>query len=107
MLRIASTTDEYIKVPLAEWSGTVEDPTTLDVELAVITGSSDPLEADWVTAAWATEADPVSGADVYVAKALWSDLVAVPAARTSYTAWMRVTASPEVVVLHCGAIQTR
>ena len=107
MLKIAYTTDEYIKVPLTEWSGTVEDPTTLDVELAIITGTSDPLEADWVTAAWATEADPVSGADVYVAKALWSDLVAVPAARTSYTAWMRVTSSPEVVVLHCGTIQTR
>jgi hypothetical protein len=107
VLRIASTTDEYIKVPLTEWAPTVVDPTTLVVELAVIAGGSDPLEADWVTAAWVTEADPASGADVVKAQALWSALVAAPAARTSYTAWMRVTSSPEVVVLHCGTLQTR
>jgi hypothetical protein len=107
VLKIAYTTQENIKVPLLEWAGTVTDPTTLDVELAIITGSNDPAEGDWVTAAWVTEADPVSGADVVKAEALWQDLVAVPAARTSYTAWMRVTAAPEVVVLHCGTIQTR
>lgn len=101
MLRIASTTDEYIKVALTQWAPTTVDPTTLDVELAVITGGSDPLEADWVTAAWVTEDDVVK------AQALWSDLVAVPAARTSYTVWMRVTATPEVPVLHSGTLQTR
>lgn len=101
MLKIAYTTDEYIKVPLIEWAPSIVDPTTLPVELAAITGSSDPLEADWVTAAWVTESSVVK------ARALWSDLVAVATARTSYTVWMRVTGATEVPVLHCGTVQTR
>ncbi len=101
MLKIAYTTEEYIKVPLTEWAPSILNPTTLPVELAVITGSGEPLEADWVTAAWVTESSVVK------AQALWSDLVAVPVARTSYVAWMRVTATPELPVLHCGTIQTR
>lgn len=101
MLKIAYTTDEYIKVPLTEWAPSIVDPTTLVVELAAITGSSDPLEADWVTATWVTESTVVK------ARVLWQSLVAVPTARTSYTVWMRVTATPEVPVLHCGTLQTR
>jgi hypothetical protein len=101
VLKIAYTTDEYIKVPLTEWEPSIVDPTTLDVELAIITGNTDPLEADWVAAAWVTESAVVK------AQALWSDLVAVPAARTSYVVWMRVTATPESPVLHCGTLQTR
>ncbi len=100
MLKIAYTTDEYIKVPLTEWAPSVVDPTTLDVELAAITGSSDPLEADWVTAAWVTESGVVK------AQALWSGLVAIATARTTYAVWMRVSASPETPVLRCGTVQT-
>lgn len=101
MLKIPYTTRENIKVPLTSWAGTVADPTTLAVELAVITGSGDPVEGDWVTAAWVTEGG------VVMAKALWQDLVAVPAARTDYAAWMRITASPETPVLYSGTVQTR
>ncbi len=101
MLKIAYTTQENIKVPLTSWAGTVADPTTLPVELAVITGSNDPAEADWVTAAWTTE----SG--VFEAEALWQDLVPVAIPRTTYSMWMRVTAAPETPVLYCGTIQTR
>jgi hypothetical protein len=101
VLKIAYTTNEYIKVPLTEWAPSVADPTALGVELAAITGSSDPIEADWVTAAWVTESGVVK------AQALWSALVAIATARTTYAVWMRVTATPEVPVLHCGTIQTR
>ncbi len=100
MLQIAYTTGEFIKVPLTEWEPSIVDPTTLPVELAVITGSNDPVEGDWVTAAWVTESGVVK------ARALWSDLVAVPTARTSYTAWMRVTGTSEVPVLRSGTIRT-
>lgn len=99
-LVIPYTTNEYIKVPLTSWSGTVADPTTLAVELAVVAPGAVPQSGDWKSAAWVTEATVVK------AKALWSTLVPSAAPSTTYGAWMRITASPEQPVMYAGAIRT-
>jgi len=99
-LVIPYTTVEYIKVPLTSWSGTVADPTTLTVELAVITPGAVPQPSDWKTASWVTEATVIK------ARALWSTLVPSAAPSTTYSAWMRVTASPEQPEMYSGPIKT-
>lgn len=99
-LLIPYTTSEYIKVPLTSWSGTVADPTTLTVELAVIAPGAVPSSGDWKTAAWVTESGVIK------AKALWPTLVPSAAPGTTYAAWMRITASPEQPVISSGPIKT-
>ena len=99
-LVIPYTTSEYIKVPLTAWSGTVADPTTLTVELAVITPGAVPQSGDWKTATWVTESSVIK------ARALWSTLVPSAAPSTTYGTWMRITASPEQPVIYSGPIKT-
>lgn len=100
MLLIPYTTADYIKIPLTRWSPDTVDPTVLPVELALTQGDT-PADLDFVTASWVTESGVIK------ARALWPDLVAEPAPSTVYTAWMRVTASPETPVMYAGTIRTR
>lgn len=106
MLLIPYTTADYIKIPLTRWSPDTVDPTVLPVELALTLGDV-PADLDFVTASWVTEQEGNPLRDVVKARALWPDLVAEPAPSTVYTAWMRVTASPETPVMYAGTIRTR
>lgn len=99
-LVIPYTTQEYIKVPLTAWSGSVSDPTTLVVEMAVIAPGAVPQSGDWKTATWVTESGVVK------ARALWQTLVPSAAPSATYGVWLRITASPEQPVINAGAIRT-
>lgn len=100
MERIAYTSNEYVLVPLKEWSGSVADPTTLPVKVAVIAPGADPAPADFVTAAWVT-VDGLPHATV-----LWQTAVTSAQPHTVYAAWMQITSTPEVPVLYSGVIKT-
>lgn len=106
MLQIPYTTSEYIKIPLLRWDPDTVDPTGLPVEIAITLGTT-PEDADFVAASWVTEQELSPLRDVIKARALWPALVAEPAPSTVYTAWMRITASPETPVLYAGTIRTR
>lgn len=99
-LTIPSTTQEYIHVPLTEWSGDVDDPATLTAEIAIIPTDGEPASGDYVPASWVTEDG------VHMARVLWQTAVESPLPRTVYRVWLRITSTPEVPVLLAGQIKT-
>lgn len=100
MQRISHTTNEYVLVPLTEWSGSVANPTTLPVKVAIIEPGSPPDTGDFVAATWVT----VDGE--YNASVLWQTAVTSAQPHTTYATWMQVTSTPEVPVLYSGVIKT-
>ena len=96
MDRIAASSKEYVKIPVAT---TTEGVTleTLPVEVALVVSGADPEEDDWQTAAW----------DEGQARVLVGPGGAITLApRRTYTAWVRVTGDTEVPVIRAGEIGT-
>lgn len=100
MLRIPYTSNDYVLLPLTEWSSEVADPTTLPVSIAIVAPGTDPAPGDYVSGSWTTEGG------VHKARVLWQSAVPAAAAHTVYAAWLKITSSPETPVLYAGPIGT-
>jgi hypothetical protein len=75
------------------------DPTTHDVQIAIIPVGHEPADTDWHTAAWDT-----TSAGTTVAKLLVGpDGGALAPTPGRYRAWVAVTATPEHPVLATAA----
>lgn len=90
MLRIPSTSKEFLRVPVVG----AED--TMPVEIAVVASTlEEPASGDWKPAVW-------DGTD---AKVLIGPGTGLPLANGTYRAWVRVTASPELPVVRGGLLR--
>lgn len=99
-LLIPYTTVDYILIPLIEWDASIADPTTLPVEMAIITSGGNPSNGDYHSAAWITVGTVVK------ARLLWTTAVPSPAQNADYAAWLRITASPQIPVIGPAPIRT-
>lgn len=99
-LLIPWTTGDYIKIPVTKWDASIADPTSLTVEMAIVTSGGNPASGDYRTAAWVIE----NG--VYKARLLWTTAVPSPAQNADYAAWLRITASPQIPVIGPAPIRT-
>jgi hypothetical protein len=97
---IPYTSGGYVKAPLTKWESTVADPTTLPVEVAIITPGADPVNGDYIAATWVTENGTVK------VRVLWKTAVPSAAPGRTYAMWLRLTVSGELVVIYSGPIKT-
>ena len=95
MDRIASTSREYVKIPVTV-TGTA-DPQLLPAEVAITPGAVEPDDADYTTAEW------VGGLVRFL---IGPGTPHVLQPRQTYTVWVRITSSPEIPVMHAGEIAT-
>lgn len=90
MLRIPSTSKEYLHVPVTGAEG------SMPVEIAVVASTlEEPASGDWKAAVW-------DGTD---AKVLIGPGTSLVLANGLYRAWVRVTASPEMPVIRAGLLK--
>lgn len=88
---IPSSSVEYIKATV-----TGNYTTSMAVVMAIVTADSEPVSADWKTAAW----------DVTDAKILIGTGSAVGAlVEGLYDVWVKITATPEIPVIRSGRIK--
>lgn len=90
MLRIPAASLEYLHVAVTADVALA----ALPVEIALTTSSGAPAEDDWHAAEWADG----------VARILVGPGEVELEPRTLYTAWVRVTSSPERPVLEAGPV---
>jgi hypothetical protein len=90
VLRIPSTSKEYLKIPV---TGADSD---MPVEIAVVAATvEEPAAGDWKTAAW-------DGTD---AKVLIGPGTSLALANGIYRVWVRITATPELPVVRGGLLK--
>lgn len=90
MLRIPSTSKQYIGIPVSGANN------TMPVEIAIIAATAEePAAGDWKTAVW----------DGSSAKILIGPGTSLALADGTYRAWVRVTATPEIPVIRSGRLQ--
>lgn len=89
-VQIPSTSVEYLHIPV-----TGDYTTSMPVFIAVVTADSEPVSADWKTAAW-------DGTDAKILIGAGTTLVL---AEGLYGAWVKITATPEVPVIFAGAVR--
>lgn len=93
---------EYVKVPVsARESGANVDPTATTVQMAFPAVDADPISGDWKSASW--ETDTTTDPDTYLARCLVGS--AVTLAVGVYDVWVKIAASPEVVVRRSGFLK--
>lgn len=96
---IASSSTEYVNVPiLATIAGTPYNPTADAVQMAFVTGPSQPtvfFAGDWVTTVQGT----------FIAQCLIGPAGPNVLAPGLYTVWIKITDSPEVPVKPAGTLQ--
>lgn len=88
---IPATSVEYLHIPV---TGALS---SMPVEIAVV--PAEPADADWRTAAWDTTG-PTLDAKVLIGPGTPLELPA-----GVYSAWVRVTATPETPVLRAGLVR--
>lgn len=106
-LEIPFTSKEFFRVPLRPFkvAGEWVDPSSATVQMAFLI-SGDPAGGDWKTAQWETDetvTPPVHTVTCLVGGTGTGAVVELP--RGSYTAWLRVTESPEVPVREVGRLE--
>jgi len=91
---IETGSKQYIFVPVVG----LTDPTVLPVEMAVVPQDNKPGTSDWVAAQWKA---PAPGLPLEAA--LLRDPAVIPDGE--YMAFVRLTATPELIVLPSGRIR--
>ena len=103
-LVVSSLSKEYVRVRVvAEASGVAVNPTADVVEMAFISGDTEPTSPDWKSASW--ETDATTDPDTYYARCLVGPGGTVTLADGLYQVWVRVTDSPEIPVKKSGQLQ--
>jgi hypothetical protein len=101
-MTISAESTQYVQVPVRAWSqGQPYNPTSLDVEMAFVSGWGPPVT--WYDASWATTSS-VNG--YYLAQALvgpGSGSV-VTLTQGSYVVWVQIAGDPETPVINCGTL---
>lgn len=101
MIRRTTLSTEYVAVPisLSDFGGATVDPTTDTVEMAFSPGAfATPAEDEWNAADWVTEDGE------YFARCLVGPAGVVALDEALYSIWVRVTASPELLVDRGGEL---
>lgn len=94
-IRLSSLSTEYVYVPVSVATGV--DPTANLVEMAFVTGSTEPAAEDWNAAEWEPGGPPyriqclVGGQDTDLADG-------------TYNIWIRIDAAPESIVRRAGTL---
>lgn len=89
MVIIPASSKEYLHIPVTDGSASIGG------EIAVIASCAEPVEADWKAAIW----------DSGSYKVLIGPGTALPLTAGAYTAWVRLAASPEIVVRRSGPVR--
>ena len=104
LLAISSLSKEYVRVRVyAETNGVAVNPTADTVEMAFISGDTEPTSPDWKAASW--ETDTTTEPDTYYARCLVGPGGTVTLADGLYQVWVRVTDSPEIPVKKSGELR--
>lgn len=90
MLRIPSTSKEYVHVPVTG----AEDDMTVDIAIVAST-LEEPASGDWKPAVW-------DGTD---AKVLIGPGTSLALANGTYRVWVRIAAAPELPVVRGGLLR--
>lgn len=99
-MRISSLSKEYARVEVsAREGGAVVDLSNMAVEMAFTAPGVEPVSGDWKSAGWETV--PPSR---YIARCLIGPGGTVTLTDGTYDVWVRITDSPEVVVLPSGQL---
>ena len=95
IIRISSTSREYVRVPVsASEAGVVQNPTGDTVEFSAVTPGAEP--STWTAGTW--ETDATTDPDSYYARILISGTGGggtLAMADGTYDLWVRITDSPE------------
>lgn len=89
MVIVPASSKEFLHIPVADGSSSIPG------EIAVIASCAEPAESDWKTATW----------DNGNYKVLVGPGTSLPLTTGTYTAWVRLTASPEVIVRRSGPVR--
>ncbi|MFD9949708.1 hypothetical protein ACFWYW_55520 [Nonomuraea sp. NPDC059023] len=89
MANLPASSKEYLHIPVTDGSSGIPG------EIAVIASCNEPQEADWKAATW----------DSGAYKLLIGPGGTLTLAAGTYTAWVRLTAAPEVVVRRSGPVR--
>jgi hypothetical protein len=101
-LRQSVLSKQYIRYAVsATVNGVVINPTADVVEFAFTTTGTDPLSGDWKTGSWETV---TAAPSQFIARFLLGPGGTFTLAKGSYSIWIRITDSPEVVVISAGII---
>lgn len=89
MPTVPASSKEYLHIPVADGSASIP------AEIAVVASCSEPGESDWKTATW----------DNGNYKVLIGPGTALALTAGTYTAWVRLTATPEIIVRRSGPVR--
>ncbi|TMS00167.1 hypothetical protein [Nonomuraea basaltis] len=89
MVIVPASSKEFLHIPVADGSAGIPG------EIAVIASCNEPAESDWKTATW----------DSGNYKVLIGPATSLPLTVGTYTAWVRLTAAPEVIVRRSGPVR--
>lgn len=100
-LRVPSLSTEYVKTQISyRVEDSFRDPTAFAVHWAFTLGGVEPDDSEWVQGSWETA---IAGGK-YFARVLIGPQGDVTLDDGVYTAWVRVTGSPEVPVKLVGRL---
>lgn len=94
-LTIPSSSVEYVKSKV-----TGSYTTLMPVQMAIVTAGSEPTSGDYVTAAW----DGTDG-DAYAKVLIGTGTTVGVKTEGLYGVWVKITATPEIPVIHCGQLR--
>lgn len=101
---ISAASLEYVRVPVAaQSSGIAVNPTADVVQLAFMSGRTNPATGDWKAASWDTDVTTVP--PTYRARCLVGPGGAVTLSPGTYLVWVKVTDSPEMPVKPAGPLK--
>jgi hypothetical protein len=104
VLRISSLATEYVKAPIsAVVNGVVTDPTGDVVEFSFKPIGTTPGAADWTAGSWETTGAGATA--VFYARCLVGPSGNVTLALGTYIVWVRISASPQTIVLQAGTLE--
>lgn len=89
MATVPASSVEYLHIPVSGGSSAIVG------EIAVVDSCDEPSESDWQAATW----------DDGVYKVLIGPTTSLALVAGTYTAWIRLTASPEMVVRRSGPVR--
>ena len=101
-LSIPITSSQYLAVDITTIAaGMTFNPTTYPVNIAFISGPTQPQSGDWHTAAWASDSSETTVCSNNSSRAKMNGL---PLAAGTYQVWAQVVATPQVPVIPVGFV---